>query len=44
VYCYETGDRYRYAFTSEKKGKRRRGHDLIVVGFTTTNPISTYHH
>jgi len=24
--------------------KGRRGHDRIVVGFTTTCAISTYHH
>jgi len=30
------------AFTIETRG--RRGRDRMVVGFTTTYPISAYHH
>ena len=31
-----------YSITQDLRG--RRGHDRMVVGFTTTYAISTYHH
>ena len=33
-----------YCIVSALVFRGRRGRDLIVVGFTTTNAISAYHH